>query len=455
MIFRSLFLLFALVIASNNLYGGLFDSIFGSNDQKKSDIVIEESEPIPSDEEITNPRNPENVMVEEETISADEYLDSSSEDEKIFEDASADDNDNNVDVVEEKAISDDEDFSSETFDQESDPFIKERNILLSFAKKPDKVYLLQHFKVDIKALIPQTNIKAIATDFIGGKDFKVLNRDSQWIKTGENSYENSFYFKLLTPAAKLPNIKVTNQTQNGGVRSEILKPFAPKIVKLREDELFCKVIAKNLEVLHHQERKYDENANIVVLEINATLGNLEDFHIPVALREGIDQLKENLTKQKIFYFAIVPNVKKRFKFKYFNLSRNRYEVISFDIKPIDTKISTHTELNPQKNKYILYKVVFLIAMALLFVLLFIKYRKYYLLFIALLFIALLSFVQMPITKAKLPAGSALRILPMSNSTVFFRTKIPLEVDILLKKEKYTKVLLPNKKIGWVNNEDIR
>ncbi len=452
MILRSLLLTISLLISTQNLYGGLFDSIFGSNDQKKSDIVIEESEPIPSDEEITPS---ENVIVEEETISADEYLDSSSEDENIFGETKDETTYINDEFIPEKAISDDEDVPSDLFDQESDPFIKERNILLSFTKKPQKVYLLQHFEVDIKAIIPQTNIKAIETDFTGGKDFKVLNRDNQWIKTGDNSYENSFVFKLLTPNAKLPNIKVTNQTQNGSIRSEYLKAFSPKIVTLREDDLFCKVIAKDLNVLNHQERKYDESANIIVLEINATSGNLEDFHIPVAIREGIDQLKESGAKQKIFYFAIVPNVKKRFKFKYFNLQKNRYEVISFDIKPIDTKISTHTELNPQKNKYILYKAVFLIVMALLFIILFIKYRKYYMLLIALVFIVMLSFVQMPITKAKLPAGSALRILPMSNSTVFFRTETPLEVDILLKKREYTKVLLPNKKIGWIKNEDIR
>ncbi len=454
MIFRSLSLAFLFLLFSQNLYGGLFDSIFGSDDKKKSDIVIEESEPVPADEEILPA---ENVIVEEETISADEYLDSSSEDENIFGSQKEENIDLSDGFIPEKAVSEDEDIPSDFFerDQESDPFIKERNILLSFTKKPQKVYLLQHFEVHIKALIPQTNIKAIETDFTKGKDYKVLNRDNEWIKTGDNSYENSFIFKLLTPNAKLPNIKVTNQTQSGSIRSEYLKPFSPKIITLREDDLFCKVIAADLEVLNHQERKYDESANIVVLEINATSGNLEDFHIPVALREGIDQLNQNGAKQKIYYFAIVPNVKKRFKFKYFNLEKNRYEVISFDIKPIDTKISTHTELNPQKNKYIIYKAIFLIVMALLFVILFIKYRKYYLLLFALAFIIMLSFVQMPITKAKLPAGSALRILPMANSTVFFRTRTPLEVDILLKKRDYTKVLLPNKKIGWIKNEDIR
>jgi len=449
---KVLILIFTLWVFSAELQAGIFDSLFGTS-SKKSDVVVEESEEIaPQQEEevISN----EEVIVEEEVISADEYMDSSEEsDDQIF----AEENDSqDLPAVEEESAVNEEDFvSSENMEEQRDPFIREKNILLSYVNKPDKIYLLQHFAVTVKAIIPQTDVTAIQTDFIGGNSFKIFNRDASWVKTGENSYENTFYLKFLDKNAKLPNIKVSNQSANGSVKSDILKPFSTKIVLLREDELFSRVIADSLEVQNHQERPYDESANIVVMEINATNANLEDFHIPFAVREGIDQIKSDGLNQKIYFFAIVSNAKKRFKFKYFNPGKNRFEIVSFDIKPIDTSISTHTELNPQKNKYVLYKALFLIAMAILFVVLFIIYKKYILLAVAAAFIILLAFVQIPITKVTLPAGSALRILPMPSSTVFFRTQTPLEVDILLKKEQYSKVLLPNKKIGWVKNEDIR
>jgi hypothetical protein len=432
---------------------GIFDSLFGSG-EKKSDVVVEESEELPPQTE-DGIIHEEKVIVEEEVISADEYMDSSEEsDEKIFSEESAPQN--QPAYEEESAVSDEDIIPEVSFsEEEEDPFIKVKNILLSYVDKPEKIYLLQHFPVKIKAIIPRTNVTAIQTEFIKGRSFRVLNPESAWVKTGDNSYENTFYFKLLDKSAKLPNIKVINQTSDGSVRSEILKAFPAKLILLREDELFSRVVADNLSVENHQERPYDESANLVVMEVNATGGNLEDFHIPFAIREGIDQIKTEGRAQKIYFFAIVPNVKKRFKFKYFNPQKNRYEIVSFDIRPIDTTISTHTELNPQKNKYVLYKVIFLVVMVLLFVALFFIYRKYYLLGIAVVFIVLLTYVQIPITKVTLPAGSPLRILPMPSSTVFFRTEQPMEVDILLKKSNYTKVLLPNQKIGWVKNEDIR
>ncbi len=454
---RALFAsLLILLLCAEGAQAGIFDSLFGRA-TKKSDVEVRQSPEIVEEEEVAPDldayaeKKPPKVIVEEETISADEYMDSSEEsDERIFDEQPA--------LPDEQAVaSDDEsEISAEpTPPAERDPFIKVRNILLSYVEKPEKIYVGQHFRITVKAIIPQSDVTAIETNFIGGKSYKVFDRDRPWHRTGDNSYENSYTLKLTGTDAKLPNIKVRNQQKSGAVESEILKPFRAKVVALHRDDLFCNVVGDNLQVAHHKERPYDEHANIVVMEINATNANLEDFHIPYALREGIDELHEANATQRIYYYAVVSNAKKEFRFKYFNPASKRYEIVSFAIKPIDTTISTHTELNPRKNKYVLYKVIFLVSMALLFVMLFLYYRRYLFLGLALLFIVLLAYVQIPITKAKLPAGSALRILPIANSTVFFRTDTPLEVDILLKKPHYTKVLLPNKKIGWVRNEDIR
>ncbi|HHD77593.1 MAG TPA: hypothetical protein ENK97_02290 [Campylobacteraceae bacterium] len=452
---KTLFSLLLFVpLVTSSLHAGIFDALFGGTD-KKSDVRVTQS-PKPAEEENSATSASEKrsePIVEEEVISADAYIDSSDEnDEKIFENET-------VTPPDEQAIAPEEGerFSPEEAvpQPQSDPFIKVKNILLSYTSKPEKIYIGQHIEVGVKAIIPKTDVTAIETTFLKGNAYRVFNPENPWKQTGPNSYENSFTLKLTDKDARLPNIKVTNQTADGSIQSEILKPFEAKIVALRQDELFCHVIADDLQVQNHQERPYDEQSNIVVMEINATGGNLEDFQIPYASREGIDDLQISDKDQKIYYFAVIPNIRKEFRFKYFNPHSKRYEVVSFAIKPIDTTISTHTELNPQKNKYYLYKIIILIGMALLFVLLFIIYRKYLLLAAAALFIVSLAFMQIPVRKGELPAGTALRILPISNSTVFFRTTKPLEVDLLLKKKRYSKVLLPNQKIGWVKNEAIR
>ncbi len=448
---RIFIIMISILCATNSIHADIFTSLFGDKNKQKSDVQIQEV-----------PASKEGIIVEEEVISADEYMDSTDEpyEDQLFDQRNEKDTFSQESTIDEapvveKAISTDEYDSPEDDSSLDDPFIKVKNILLSYSDKPDKIYLLQHFPIHLKAIIPQTKIKAIQTDFIGGKDYKVINPDRPWEKTGENSYENTFYLKLLTKQAKLPNIKVTKQSQSGKVQSEVLKAFKSKIVSLRQDNLFCKVLANNLDIHKHQERKYDEQNNIIVLELNASNSNLEDFHIPFSSREGIDDIKNRGLNQKIYYFCIVPNSKKIFKFKYFNLLRNRFEIISFDIKPIDTTISTHTNLNPQKNKYIIYKMTALGILAFLFVILYFKTKKIYYIALALLTIVFLFYTQVPIRKVTIRANVPLRILPMQNSTIFFRTNKPINADILLKKERYTKVLLPNKKIGWIKNEDLR
>ncbi|MBC3782304.1 SH3 domain-containing protein, partial [Campylobacter fetus subsp. venerealis] len=60
----------------------------------------------------------------------------------------------------------------------------------------------------------------------------------------------------------------------------------------------------------------------------------------------------------------------------------------------------------------------------------------------------------PFSDAKLKINSEVKILPTSNSTIFFVANRPEKVKIMAKNGNYTKILLENKKIGWVSNENI-
>ena len=144
---RFLFLLLALLTLHSSVQAGIFDSLFGSG-EKKSDVVVEESEELPPQTE-DGIIHEEKVIVEEEVISADEYMDSSEEsDEKIFSEESAPQN--QPAYEEESAVSDEDIIPEVSFsEEEEDPFIKVKNILLSYVDKPEKIYLLQHFPVKI------------------------------------------------------------------------------------------------------------------------------------------------------------------------------------------------------------------------------------------------------------------------------------------------------------------
>ena len=406
------FILFLTLLLSH-AEAGFFSDLFEVDDEKKEKQFKE---------------------VEEEVISADDYYNSSQEPE----------------FMEEKV------FSEDSFDEieEDTSFIESKNIFLSYLQKPKKVYVNQHFTIMIKAVLTSENIKSISSTFVGGKDYKILNEDAPWKQIGDKSYSTSYTIKLSSLKASLPHIKVTSINTKGKKSHEILKAYAQKLIALKESALFSNVLANNFTLISHNEKKYDDKSNIILLEINATHANLEDFILPFATRQGIDSLVKTDGGQNIYYFAILPNYQKELKFKYFNLSSNKFNRISFPIVVSDNSISTQTDLNPQKSKYFFYKVIVLLSLALLFLLLYIKYKKGYLLFLALILSIYTIYTKLLSNNLTLKKDVIIRILPTENSTIFFKTAQDMEVKVLLKKNAYTKILLPNTKIGWIKDADL-
>ncbi len=382
------------------------------------------------------------VIEDEEVMTADEYMDSVEEPTDIEVFATPDT----------QAFDEGEVYID---DEDEDPFIKAETIFLSYLEKPEKIYLSQHVTLRLKAIVTDSRLEEIETRFLDAKHVKILNPNRPWNKTSDNSYENSYVLKLFSTAAKLPDIEVTASSSKGQKQHKRLEAYKPKVVALREDEAFCLVLSEDFTLNNHHEKKYDEQSNIVLLEINATNANLEDFHIPYAIRDGIDEIKESGPIQSIYYFAIISNDIKNFKFKYFDLVSNKYHIVSFPVMLLDSSVSTQTDLNPQKNKYALYKAIALFVFALLFFLFYLKYRKLYLLLFSLIILAFMLYTQVPISKIKLQEGMALRILPTENSTIFYKTEVPIEADILLRKDGYIKVLLPNTKIGWIDEDSTK
>lgn len=414
------FLSLTLIFFALNAQASFLSDLFGTSEPKPQ-ITQEDA----------------HIIEEEEIITADEYMDSVDEPTDIEVFSTVDDS---------MAFDEEEEFIN---DNTHTPYIRSQTIFLSFLTKIEKVYLSQHLKVKIKAIVTNENVNTLKTTFLNAKDVQILNKDASWIKIGDNDYEITYILKALSTKGKLPDFKVTAKSKKGE-SSETLLSFNPKIVALREDKEFSLVLSEDFTLKSHQAKKYDEKSNIVLLEIDATSANLEDFHLPFAIRDGIDRIEKNGQKQSIFYFAIIPNDIKIFKFKYFDLLSNKYNIISFAMILKDTTVSTQTDLNPQKSKLALYKALALIVLAFIIFLFFLKSRKFYLLVIAFIILAFVIYLQIPISKVVLEKDIDLKILPTKNSTIFYTTTKPTKANILLKKDGYIKVILPNKKIGWID-----
>ncbi len=348
-------------------------------------------------------------------------------------------------------------FSSESSDEfdKGDFATKERKIYLSYINYPKRVYLNQHFHIKLQSIIIDENINSLKTELEGGKNFKVINPKPKWKKVDDKTYNATIYFKLLSQDAILPKIKMIAKGENDKLYEDELNSKPLKIIELKKSKLFSNVMADKFDILSHKEKRYDDKRILILMEINATNSNLEDFHLSFASREALDSFEEHLDWQKVYYVCIVPKYQKEFKFKYFNTKKNKFIKVSFPIILADSTLSTQLGLNPKKSKFFIYEVAALFFISLIFFLLYLKYKNKILLFFA-LFIALYTiFSKLVTSSVTLDKGVNIRILPTHNSTIFFKTPDKIEAKILLKKEGYTKLLLPNGKIGWVRDEDLK
>jgi len=330
----------------------------------------------------------------------------------------------------------------------------EQNLFLTLLDAPKKVILSQRVPITIKATITREDIEKFDLSIKEDKNFKIIYKKEPWIKLNQNSYKKTIYIKYLSTTPKDLTIKVTSKFKNRLKNSAKIRVKKPKVVVLKGDEFFSKVIAKKLEVLSHSEKRYDDTHNIVLMEINATLSNLEDFSLGYAKKSGVDEYIDKGKLQKAYTYAIVDYKDKNFKFKYFDLISNHYKMINFDIRLKDQTLSTQTELNPQKNRYKQYKTIVLLSVLFVLLLIFLKKRSIGLALFMAILLVYTAYINIPFKKITLKKGVGLKILPTQNSTVFYIVPKDTKVVVAYENKKYYKVILPDgKHVGWVKKDD--
>ena len=197
-----------------------------------------------------------------------------------------------------------------------------------------------------------------------------------------------------------------------------------------------------------------------VMKIAAKRANIDDFHLDWVLRDKIESKKGDFLESNFIYIAFIPSSTKEFNFKYFNLQNRRFENFSFPVVLEKEELSTQLDLNPKASNFDIYKNIFLATVALIFLTLFafkIKKNRWAViyLFIALAIGAYVIKDELPFSDITLKEGAKVTILPTRNSTIFYTAPKSMRVKVLNRVDPYYKVLLPNNKIGWVKNEDIK
>ena len=328
---------------------------------------------------------------------------------------------------------------------------KAKSIFLSYEEYPSKIYVGELFALKVKAIIANDDFEEITSNFKNSENLEIINPNAKWQWFSDNIFYNTFYMKANDINAKLPILNLNIFLNNIKIDSGQLESATPNIIKLNGTKYFSGVIAKNLKIKKNKITHFDDKSLIVVLEIEAKQANLKDFKLKWVTRDGIDSSSENLPYFKIFYYAIVPNFTKEFIFTYFNSNTNKFEKISIPVVVSDDKISTQIDLNPAQSSLLIYKDGAYGLLALLLIILFIRRRKIAYIIFLLILISLFVYDKNPLNSVKIDKGSKIKILPTQKSTIFYVTNRTLYAQKLDSKDNYIKILLPNGKIGWIDD----
>lgn len=329
-----------------------------------------------------------------------------------------------------------------------------KSLFLSVEETPAKVYVKQVFSIKIKAIVANNKIDGLNNTFSNATGVEVLNPQNQWERSVDNTYYNTFYFKINSKTAIMPRLSVSLVQNQEALESEVVTFNTPQLVQLKADPLFSNVIAQSLVINKYKTTTFDAKNVIIVLEIEAVGANLKDFALSEIAKNGIDSFSDNGTSQKIYYYAILPNYQKNFDFTYFDLTSNKFNKISLPMTIESDEVSTQLGLNPKESIFEFYKTVGYGVLSFIFFIILLKRRRWYYLVISLIFLTLFFLDQNPLNNAKLKSNSNIMILPMERSTVFFTSDKILNIEKLGDRENYIKILLPDGKIGWTERENI-
>lgn len=329
-----------------------------------------------------------------------------------------------------------------------------KNLYLSYNKIPTNVYKNQKFEVVVKALITTNTFDELATTFTNSSNITILNPKNPWKKISNDTYENSYYFKVKQGNFKFPDISVVLMNDGGMIDSTEL---AAPIIKYSDigkgDERFSGVIADDFILKAYKTKQYNNKEALTIIDVDAINSNLADFKLKDIEDQAISSIKDYNEKENLVYYFVTPIYKKKLVITYYNTKSKSFKDVTIPLLLQNELVSTQTDLNPNDSSFEMYKKVASICFFLLFLGLFIWKRKRFFLILSLIFLLISVIYLFPNPKGIVKKDSFVYILPTKNSTVFFKIANDQKVEVLERKNSFIKVLGSDSDfIGWIKEE---
>jgi hypothetical protein len=329
-----------------------------------------------------------------------------------------------------------------------------KSLYLSYKKVPNQAYKNQKIEIIVKALITTENFDSLSTTFSNSSNASILNPNNPWKKISNDTYENSYYFKLKQGNFKLPNINV-KLLANGSTldESELSSPLIRYSDIGTGDSRFSGIIADRFILKAYKTKQYNNKEALTIIDIDALNSNLEDFKLQGIDEQGISNIKDDGNKQNLVYYFVTPIYEKRVILTYYNLMTKSFKDIKIPLILQNELVSTQTDLNPNDSNFEKYKKIVVIVIFVLFLILLIIKRNKILMFLTLIFFIIAVLYNLPNSRGIVIKDSYVYILPTKNSTIFFKVENDQKVEVLERKNGFIKVLgSDNDFIGWIKDE---
>ncbi|WP_086246411.1 hypothetical protein [Campylobacter vicugnae] len=326
---------------------------------------------------------------------------------------------------------------------------------LSSQSKDKSIYIYEPFSLNLTAKTDKV------LDFDMNLTMRLnnitwLNPKPLWSKKSAGVYETTIWLLASSSQSSIESLTLTLNRNGMFFQNKTIKPDLPLIKSIESKENFANFVGEDLKIEMIKSSKFNEYSNLTTIELISKNGNLTLFNIPGEFqKQGFDSLKGDFKNQNGIYFIISDNNITDINFSYYNPIYNIFNDINLTINVQDSDLSTQVPLNPKEGEFKLYKDLSIYFAIIIFLAIFIWKKSYYSLIIAIAFIAYSLYDNKPFSDAKLKTDTKVRILPTSNSTIFAITTKEQDVKIITKKDNYTKVILQNQTIGWVENENIK
>ncbi len=329
------------------------------------------------------------------------------------------------------------------------------DLYLSYENSPQEVYVDETFEMVIKATIFSKDYHNIKTTFSGQKNINILNKNSLWIKKGENIFMNSYIVNIDKKEFVMPQITVDLLDTHGELLdTQTIQEFAVNIKTIEiKEKTYSQVVADSMRLLGHKTKQYDNNQLHTIIKLEAINSNIEKFHLQnFNSQQGINDITKKDGKAVIYYDIFSSIDTKQIKFSYFNTQEKKLKFIKLDIKLEEDLVSTQTDLNPQKSNFHLYRIVALLFVIAVLVGLYFLYKKRFIFIVIGLVAIVIIYLLFPNKTVLLKAGKNVYIQPLKRSTVFKKTKNKQKVAVLKTQNGFMKVMFEDKTIGWVKDE---